>query len=318
MRPSPCLDFRRLRDRMTAKEYDMRIGGLGGVVAAAMVMIMPQPLVAADKGATTPEDMLAVTNEMWRLLCGVVNRQTADQAAERFNKLVQKSWQLNEALFEGDAQDVENLDARTYRIAEVYEEASYEFDSLCRSQCYGSKQLVSAFLTAMELGVFGDEEREKLTLTHVRLTPAAAAGEVARLRRMEKVDEDLLHELAKVQDAASACRAAGQIELLAKRMSEGRPAHRYGRMNFPEASRDEFQRVCDELEPILWQIRNEIVRIVALKGYDEESFDSFSDALDNMYENLSSTHGECFDNVFDTSFRLDLDDALHESITTNP
>ena len=297
----------------------MRTRWAGSMLVVAMTMIMPQlPGAPKREAETPPEQMLVVTREMWQLLCGVVNKQTADSAAGRFSELVQRLWQLNEAMFEGDAQDVEKLDAQTYRIAEVYEEASYEFDSLCRSQCYGSQQLVNAFLKAMEMGVFGDEEREKLMLTHVQLTPSAAAGEIARLRSLEKMDDDLLHELTKVRDATSASSVAGQIVILAGRMNEGRPAHRFGRLNFPETARSEFQQVCDELEPRLWQIRNEIVRIVALQGYDREPFDSFSDALDNVYESLSSTHGECFDDVFDASFRLDLDDALHGSITTNP
>ena len=290
----------------------------GCSVLLAMALLLSSPLTAAETASSAPDRMLAVTSEMWRLLCGVVNKETADQSADRFGQLVQMSWKLSEAMFEGEAQDVESLDAQTYRIAEVYEEASYEFDSLCKTQCYGSSALVNEFLKAMELGVFGDEEREKLQLTRVLLSPSDAQREIARLRRMETVDSELLEQLGHVQDPESAASAAGPIVALAGRMNESRPAHRFGRSNIPETFRPEFLRVCKEIEPILWKIRNEIVRIVALDGYDREPFDSFSDALDRMYESLSLTHGECFDDVFDASFRMDLDDALHGNIITKP
>lgn len=298
----------------------MHAARLSSVVISAVAAAMPMTLLAADPDTPTsaPEQMLAVTNEMWRLLCGVVNKETADQSANRFGQLVQKSWKLSETMFQGEAQDVESLDAQTYRIAEVYEEASYEFDSLCKSQCYGSAPLVNEFLKAMELGVFGDEEREKLQLTHVLLSPGEAQREMTRLRGMEKVDTELLTQLGRVQNAQSAAAVASQITGLAGRMNKNRPAHRYGRANMPENTRQEFLRICDQLQPILWKIRNEIVRIVALDGYDSESFDSFSDALDSVYESLSLTHGECFDEVFDSSFRMDLDDALHGNITQKP
>ncbi len=296
----------------------MHTAWLGSAVISVLAMVMPLQLCAADVPNATPEQMLVVTNEMWRLLCGVVNKETADLSAARFGQLVKRSWQLSETMFESEAQDVESLNAQTYRIAEVYEEASYEFESLCKCQCYGSAALVNEFLKAMELGVFGDEEREKLQLTHVLLSSDDAQREIARLRRMEALDDELLEQLGRVQDAQSAEAVAEPIATLAGRMKEGRPAHRFGRTNMPENARPDFLRVCNELEPILWKIRNEIVRIVALDGYDREPFDTFSDALDSVYESMSLTHGESFDNVFDSSFRMDLDDALHGNIITKP
>ncbi len=296
----------------------MHTARLGSAVVLVLAMILPAQLRAAEESNAVPEQMLSVTNEIWRLLCGVVNKETADQAASRFGQLVKRSWQLSETMFGSEAQDVESLNAQTYRIAEVYEEASYEFESLCKSQCYGSTALVNEFLKAMELGVFGDEEREKLQLTHVLLSPADAQREIDRLRRMESVDGELLDQLGRVQDAKSAEAVSPFIIVLAERMNKVRPAHRFGRTNIPESARPDFLRVCEELEPILWKIRNEIVRIVALDGYDREPFDSFSEALDSVYESLSLTHGECFDNVFDSSFRMDLDDALHGNIITKP
>lgn len=271
-----------------------------------------------EEGAQTTVQLLRVTGEIWTLLCGVVNKDTADKAAGRFAELVQESWKINESMFNGEAQDVEKLDAETYRIAEVYESASYEFESLCRTHCYGSDALVQAFLKAMELGVFGDEEKEKLQLTNTHLALPAAREEIARLRRMEPIDKELSARLSRVKDAPSATKAVPQLEALTKRMTGLKPPHRYGPDNFPAECRAEVTAVYGELEPLLWNIRNEIVRIVALEGYANEPFDRFSDALDSVYDELSATHGECFEGVFDASFRIDLDDALHGSMTPKP
>lgn len=270
-------------------------------------------------GATnTTVRIVRVTDEIWTLLCGVVNKDTADKAAERFAELSRELWKLNEATFDGKAQDVESLDSETYRIADVYESASYEFDSLCRTHCYGSDALAKAFLKAMDLGVFGDAEKEKLQLTNVILANPAAREEIERLRSMKPIDTALYENLSHVKDAPTANKVVPRLESLTKQMNVLRPLHRYGVENFPTEYRAEAKAVFGELEPILWNIRDEIVRIAALDGYANEPFDHFSDAMDAVFELLSCTHGESFDEVFDTSFRIDVDDALHGGMTMNP
>lgn len=59
------------------------------------------------------------------------------------------------------------------------------------------------------------------------------------------------------------------------------------------------------------------MRIASLPGYDEMPYDNFSDALDRVYENLANSHSTWFEDVFDASFRSDLDEALHENVTTS-
>lgn len=290
----------------------------------AAIFMLPSPLVASQpdrqNGGGPAGQLLRVTNEMWLLLSGVVNQETAENAAARFAKLAKESASLSDKMFDGDARalDVEALDRDAYRIAESYDELSQEFSSLCHARCYGSPQLMRAFLLAMDLGVFSDDERENLNTSTRMLSEQEAEQELARLGKMVTSDTELFELLARVQDASSAMKAAPQLTALAQRTLEGCPAQRLTADNFSRQKRDSLQQVCRQLEPLLWRIRNEIVRIVGLPGYDSEQFDVFSDALDSVYESLSKTHSECFEEVFDASFRTDLDDALHEGPSSNP
>lgn len=288
----------------------------------AVCMPPAELLAAQDEGRGTQSvgaRLLSITNEMWFLLSGVVDKATADAAARRFAELAEASSQMSDQLFDDNAQalDVEALDQDTYRIAEAYEDLSYEFDSLCRARCYNSAELSAAFLKAMRMGVFSDDSAEHLREAPVKLNEQEARTEIARLKNLESPDRELLHILTKVQDSHSASAAAPELSNLAKQLRRMLPENRFRPTHFPESNRSALLATCGKLEPILWNIRSEIVRIVSLPGYDGDRFDSFSDALDSAFESLGDTHAECFEDVFDASFRSDLDDALHESITSS-
>ncbi len=290
------------------------------MLAAACLLPLQSAVAENSESEGAAAQLLRVTNEMWLLLSGVVNTETAEKIAPRFLELAKESANLSDQMFDGDARalDLEALDRDAYRIAESYDELSQEFISLCHARCYGSPQLMEAFLRAMDLGVFSDEERENLSTSTRTLSEQEAARELQRLDRMKASDNELLELLVRVKDAPTAEKVAPKLTELAQRAMKGSPPLRLRLANFPRACRESLKVVCRELDPLLWRIRNEIVRIVALPGYDSEQFDAFSDALDSVYESLSKTHTECFEDVFDASFRTDLDDALHGGLSTNP
>lgn len=274
---------------------------------------------AAGKEAAAPQNRLGakiyrVTHEMWLLLSGVVDKESADAAADRFLALAEESARMNDMLFDDNSQalEVESFDQDTYRIAEAYEDLSYEFESLCRTQCYGSAPLISSFLAAMRLGIFSDDDSENLQLSSLVLNENDAYRELQRFKQLREPDQDLLTVLCAVQDARTATIAVGKLKEINSVLRRSLPALRLSMCNFAEKDRVPMQNECNALEPLLWKIRTEIVRIVSLPGYDREAFDDFSDALDAVYESLGDTHSECFDVVFDASFRSDLDDALHD------
>lgn len=257
--------------------------------------------------------LFRVTNEMWMLLSGVVDRDSADAAAERFRLLAEKSAKMSDQLFDAESKafDLESLDQDTYRIAEAYEDLSYEFESLCRTHCYGSSSLISAFLGAMRLGIFGDDSAEYLKMSSLLLNDHDAEEELKRLRALIEPDGELLRVLSRVTDEKDASAAVSELREISNRLRRSLPDLHLSTCNFTEKHRHMLLNVCKTLEPLLWKIRTEIVRIVSLPGYDHEQFDDFSDALDAVFESLGDTHSECFDSVFDASFRSDLDDALH-------
>ncbi|MCH5285061.1 MAG: hypothetical protein J1E42_05615 [Akkermansiaceae bacterium] len=293
---------------------------LGSVVCMCWLALLTQPCVSAANPAPKAEEnvgtqLLSVTKEMWFLLSGVVDESSANAAAPKFRELCELSSRMSDRLFDSDAQalDVEALGQDTYRIAEAYEDLSYEFESLCRARCYDSPQLISAFLHAMKLGVFTDDFSEALQTTTLNLSENEAADEISRLGKLEEPDAEVLRVLSRVMDSASANSAVAELKTISGRLHNLLPPHRLKVSNFPEKKRAELARACARLEVVLWKIRCEIVRIASLPGYDQEPFDTFSDALDAVFENMGDTHSECFDDVFDESFRTDLEDALHEN-----
>ena len=286
----------------------------------ALIALPVQPAVCQEvkkDNARIGLQLYQVTNEMWLLLSGVVDKASADAAAERFHQLAEKSSQMSDQLFDDESQalDVESLDQDTYRIAEAYEDLSYEFESLCRTHCYGSSALVSAFLSAMRMGLFSDDSAEYLQMSSLILNEKDAEVEIRRLKLLAGPDEALLRILARVQDAKSAGEVVPDLREISARLRRELPDLRLNARNFAEKERVDLLKVCKHLEQFLWKIRTEIVRIVSLPGYDKEQFDDFSDALDSVYESLGDTHAECFDGVFDASFRSDLDEALHENVS---
>lgn len=257
--------------------------------------------------------LFQITNEMWLLLSAVVDRPSADAAAERFRSLAEQSASMSDRLFDesSKALELETLDQDTYRIAEAYEDLSYEFESLCRTHCYGSPSLISAFLSAMRLGIFSDDSAEHLKMSSFMLNDHEAEEEISRLKSLVEPDTALLHILSRVMDEKAAIDAMPELRKITEQLRRILPNLHLDARNFAEKHHRPLHEVCSMLEPLLWKIRTEIVRIVSLPGYDNEQFDDFSDALDSAFESLGDTHAECFDSVFDASFRSDLDDALH-------
>lgn len=283
----------------------------------ALWLMPAQYAVCRESEPNTQErvgaQLYRVTHEMWLLLAGVVDRKSADAAAERFRTLAEQSAKMSDQLFddESKALDLESLDQDTYRIAEAFEDLSGEFESLCRTHCYGSPQLISAFLSAMRLGVFSDDSEEYLKMSSLRLSDREADAELVRLMALNGPDVELLQVLAHVVDEKEANAAVPRLRALVAQLRRVLPPLHLRACNFTDKYHPRLYEICRELEPLLWKIRTEIVRIVSLPGYDNDGFDDFSDALDAVYQCLGDTHAEFFDSVFDASFRSDLDEALH-------
>ncbi|MBQ4614589.1 MAG: hypothetical protein IJB31_06655 [Akkermansia sp.] len=293
-------------------------------IVAALLLGLSVPAVAEpSKSGTTVEDeklgheMLKVTNDMWFLLSGVGDKATADEAALQFVKLIEESERISDQLYAQQAMDLEALNMMHYRIAEVYESLSFEFESLCKARCYGSKNLIAAFQYAVRTGLFDDESLPGLEQPKPPLTDSEARQELARLKRLIEPDRAVLSVLQSVKDAGSATRAAEELATLSARLQTLMPEHSVADRTFADRTAPNVRATYAPIEPLLWGIRSEIVRIAALPGYDDEPFDAFSDALDTVFQCLGDAHNAWFEEVFDESFRSDLDDALHENATTS-
>ncbi len=293
-------------------------------VVAALLLGLSVPAVAEPSGQEKNgsedklgHEMLKVTNDMWFLLSGIGEKSEADAAAPRFLELVKRTEKIGDKLYAQQALDIEALDMMHYRIAEVYESLNSEFESLCRIRCYGSQALIAAFRAAVSAGIFDDESMPGLEQPKPPLTESEARVELVRLRRLAEPDRAVLNVLQEVQDASSANNAVDELSELTARFQQLLPESRLMDRSFVDSSAPHVREAFAPIEPLLWGIRSEIVRIASLPGYDDEPFDHFSDALDTIFQSLGDTHSLWFDEVFDESFRSDLDEALHENATTS-
>lgn len=272
-----------------------------------------------EAGGSLGQELLRVTNDMWFLLSGVADRKAAESSAARFLSLVKEAESIGNRLYdsEGQGQDLEALDMLHYRIAESLEDLNTEFTSLCRARCYGSEKLIEAFHAAVSAGLFDEELLLELTMPKPPLSERETRQEIVRLKRLIEPDRALLALLREVKDVKSAEKCVERLLKLAERMNALLPDQSLANRDFAPSAERIAREVYTPISPLLWGIRSEIVRIAALPGYEDASYDAFSDALDAVYSVLGDTHSEWFDDVFDASFRTDLDDALHENATTS-
>lgn len=279
----------------------------------------PQPVTEeTNEARQLGQAFLQTASEMWMLLAGVSSKQDADAAAARFSELVRITFDLDNRLsalplISPEAECVGMMDSVQLRILETMDDLHVEFLSICRAHCYGSEALVQAFEQAIELGMFAEEDREMLESPGVPLSAEEARAEIARLDCLEAPDRAVLQVLETVQDEEDAARAAVRLTSLSLQLKPLIPAADMEHREFAPESAAAAQAVLAPLEPILWAIRSEIVRIAALPGYEAETYDDFSVALDLVFESLGATHTNLFDSVFDASFRTDLDNALREN-----
>ncbi len=272
-----------------------------------------------NEDASVGQQLLKVTNDMWFLLSGITDKEDADAAAPRFLEQVNHAVELSNSLYDTDskAQDLEAMDMMHYRVAEALDDLGNEFESLCRAQCYGSQGLIHAFHQAAEAGMFEAEDLPELE-NRPPLSETETRHELVRLRRLVEPDRAVLETLKEVTDSKSAAKAVPRLTRLTARLRLLQPEKKIANRAFSPDSTASVRAVYAPIEPLLWGIRSEIVRIASLPGYNNAAFDSFSDALDMIYESLGAAHSAWFNDVFDTYFRDDLNDAYSENAHPSP
>ncbi len=288
------------------------------VQAAPSAELDPAAAVIASIARKDPvnayRDLLVATNELWFLLSGIRDKADADKAARRFGELVSEMSKMDKdlVLMGDEPQQQESLDQLRYQIMDAYCSVDSEFGGLCRVRCYGSQELVDAFQAAVAGGMFDADDLPLLEI-HQPFTAEEARREIARIKKLAAPDRALLNCLRRVTDSESAGEKAAELEKLTAALRALLPEKKMQHRNFHNTSAPAVRAVSEPVESLLWGIRTEIVRIAGLPGYSDEPYDSFSDSLDKVYEALGETHSEWFNDVFDESFRIDLDEAYREN-----
>ncbi len=265
----------------------------------------------------TAHELLTVCNDMWIVLSGVSDKKSADAAAPEFRSLMDKAQEVSEKLYCEAGQDLTIIAELHDKLAESLDELTLEFESICELRCYTSSALKKEFIYAVEAGMFAEDCLVMLAEPLPVMTEAEMRGELLRFTRLEEHDRAILEALRMVQDAASSLDAAKRLQLSTAQLNALAPAKALAERRFSQASRSKVRCAYSPIEPILWAIRTEIVRIAGLPGYHGKDFDCFSHALENMFLSLCVTHSHFIEEVFDDSFHTDLDEALRENATTS-
>lgn len=305
---------------MRAKLLPVLLLILPGVAAPADSYVRDSA-PASKKSITTADEygveLVSACQEMWFLLASVSDKKQADAAAPVFRSLIDKTIELSEVLYEME-QEGEAISAELQeRVAYLVEEMTVEFDSLCKLRCYGSDKLIEVCRYAMEIGMFSDDFAARLDAPLPHLSESETRAEIARLGELHAPDVAVLEALRAVKDSRTASDAVARLHAITERLIELEPDEKTQNRDFSPAARRRARKAYAPLEPVLWAIRVEIVRIASLPGYHKKEFDSFSEALENLFRSLADTHYHYFDEVFDDSFHLDLDEALRENATTS-
>lgn len=296
----------------------LALGQMTPVQAAAMLVEPPPSSDEVSESQQLGLEFLRTASEMWFLLSGIGSRDDADAAAGRFLELVKRTFELDNRLSSlplvtPDSECVGMMDNVQMRILETLDDLHVEFVSICRANCYESEALSKAFESAVQLGMFAQDDMDLMHHPSAPLTEEEARVEIARIRQLVAPDRAVLDVLVAVQDETSASAAAPELQKLSQQLRRLLPELKRENRDFAPASVVVAREALAPIEPILWAIRSEIVRIAALPGYEAETYDVFSDALDSVFESLGATHCVLFDSVFDASFRADLEYALQEN-----
>lgn len=306
----------------------LALGAAPGVQAVEAVLEADPGSPMGDSTAsaqteTLGQEFLKTASEMWFLLSGIRDTKDADAAAPRFAEQVQKIFELDELMSRlpivplADDLAVGMMETLQVRILEAMDDINSEFVSLCRVNCYDSAPLRDAFRSAVKMGMFAEEDFTLVRISSPPMAKADAQQEMNRLQRLQEPDRVMLAVLAAVLDADSARQAVPALVRLAERLQVLLPPEHMAHNAYSDADARLMQEAIAPLQPLLWGIRNEIVRIAALPGYEAECYDAFSDTLDITFQYLCEAHCGLSDSVFDASFRTDLDEALQQNVTSS-
>lgn len=249
------------------------------------------------------------------LLQTVVDKASADAAAPGLLEETNNQNEITRTLvgldFEGVAYDEEAYMELVPQIFALSEKMNDEFVRLEKADFFGSEALRRAVEEANK-PVFsdGDGAAGEGGESARPLTPEQEKAELARMRALVSVDGELLDALQQVQSAATALSAVPALKACAQKLEKLEPEPAAANGYFEDTEKPgvvgAFRPVRDKLE----LIRNQLLRIVALDGFQTKEFDPFNDAMDEVFRMLESTHDFWYGDIFDENFEDAVFDIL--------
>lgn len=249
------------------------------------------------------------------LLQTVVDKSSADAAAPGLLEETEKQNDVTRTLagvnFEGLAYDEEAYMELVPRIFAVSEKVNDEFARLERAGWFGSEALKQAVEEANK-PVFSDEDAAASEGGEPArpLTPEQEKAELARMRALVPVDSELLDALKQVSSASVAAVVVPALKACAAKLEELQPTSEAVGGYFENPDDSAVAAAYKPVNDLMQQVRAELLRIVALDGFQTKEFDPFNDAMDEVFRMLESTHDFWYSDVFDENFEDAVFDIL--------
>lgn len=245
------------------------------------------------------------------VLASVIDRNTADAAAPKLRENTQAMQQLAQ-LFEGiDFERASDFNEEEFMATaesnfEVAERVNAQFLRLIGAKYFGSGALQAAVAEA-NAPVTSDDGVEEGPMTAEQ-----AKAEIGRMKMLKEPDSRLLAALKKVDSAETASAVVPTLNEYVEQIRKLVPPAEILFAHFENPQDAEVLAAQQPIEEILKGVRAELLRIVKLEGFAGERFDSFNDAMDDLFTWLGETHDLWFSSVFDESFENEIAAILEE------
>lgn len=245
------------------------------------------------------------------VLASVIDRNTADAAAPKLRENTQAMQQLAQLFEEIDFERASDFNEEEFMATaesnfEVAERVNAQFLRLIGAKYFGSEALQAAVAEA-NAPVTSDNGVEEGPMTAEQ-----AKAEIGRMKMLKEPDSRLLAALKKVDSAETASAVVPTLNEYVEQIRKLVPPAEILFANFENPQDAEVLAAQQPIEEILKGIRAELLRIVKLEGFAGERFDSFNDAMDDLFTWLGETHDLWFSSVFDESFENEIAAILKE------
>lgn len=260
--------------------------------------------------------LLEATKAQTALLQTVVDKAGADAAAPGLLEATANINRVTRQLGAVDFTNAEIEESYMDLMQEMFtasEEVNKQFARLQKAGAFGSEALKQAIEEANKPVFSADGEGDNAGIpASGPLTPEQQQAEIERMERLAGPDRKLVAALKKVVSIPTAAEVVPELQAYIAAQQALVPADEAVDGYFENPDDPAIRAVEKQVGELLQQVRAELLRIVAVDGFDTKDFDPFNDAMDEVFALLEQTHDFWFGDIFDENFQDAVYDILNQ------